>query len=237
MDDFDDCFPAVTEEEVIFNLKLEHLYNHEFGDGRFFQVVFSNENETHIKLASRALLKIVYIKEKDDIEGLEIIKSVSGKNKERVKFSKFNLQQLRCFLDFINSIDLKGVSNRRISLADGSLDILDNETKKKIATLLSSDDGGDIVRELLRDGLITNQDLVNTGYRKKQLDIFQKLLYEGYLPDYKIQIGKKTTKDETAWQHFFKSNEWIFGYGLDYRFQGILQKEFHASDTTAAGKV
>lgn len=146
------------------------------------------------------------------------------------------MQQLRCFLDFINSIDLKGVSNRRISLADGSLDILDKETKKKIATLLSSDDGGDIVRELLKDGLITNQDLVNTGYRKQQLDIFQKLLYEGYLPEYKRQIGKVTTKDETAWQYFFKSNEWIFGYGLDYRFQGILQKEFHASDTTAAGK-
>lgn len=86
MDDFDGYFPAVTEEEVIFNSKLEHLYNHEFGDGRFFQVVFSNEDETHIKLASRTLLKIVYIKEKNDIEGLEIIKSVSGKIKNGLNF-------------------------------------------------------------------------------------------------------------------------------------------------------
>ena len=236
MDDFDDSFPTVSEEDVIFNSKLEHLYNHEFEDGRFFQVVFSNEDETHIKLASRTLLKVVYIKEKDNIEGLEIVKAVSGNDKERVKFSKFNLQQLRCFLDFINSIDLKGVSNRRISLADGSLDTLDNETKKKIETLLCSDDGGEIVIELLRKGLITNQDLVNTGYRKQQLEIFQSLLRKDYLSDYKAIIGKPNTKDETAWQYFFKSNEWIFGYGLDYRFQGILQKEFHASDTTAAGK-
>jgi len=236
MDDFDGYTAPVTEDDVIFNSKLEHLYNHEFGDGRFFQVVFSDENETHIKLASRTLLKVVYIKEKDDIEGLEIIKTVSGKDKERVKFHKFNFQQLRCFLDFINSIDLKGVSNRRISLADGALDVLDKETKKKITTLLSSNDGGEIVSELLREGLITNQDLVNTGYRKQQLIIFKKLLHEGFLADYKSQIKKPTTKDETAWQHFFKSNEWIFGYGLDYRFQGILQKEFHASDTTAAGK-
>ena len=236
MEDFDNNFPPVSEEDVIFNSKLEHLYNHEFGDGRFFQAVFSNENETHIKLASRTLLKVVYIKEKDDIEGLEIIKAVSGNDKERVKFSKFNLQQLRCFLDFINSIDLKGVSNRRISLADGELDILDDETKKKIITLLSGGDGGEIVRELLRKGLITNQDLVNTGYRKQQLEIFSRLLYKNYLPDYKILIEKPNTKDETAWQYFFKSNEWMFGYGLDYRFHGILQKEFHASNTTAAGK-
>ncbi|MCU0467143.1 MAG: DUF4263 domain-containing protein [Arcicella sp.] len=28
----------------------------------------------------------------------------------------------------------------------------------------------------------------------------------------------------------------MFGYGLDYKFKGILQKEFHASNTTASGK-
>ncbi len=233
MTDINNYLPTVTENDVIFNSKLEHLYNHEFGDGRFFQVVFSNQDETHIKLASRTLLKIVYIKEKDDIEGIEIIKAVSGSDKERVKFSKFNLQQLKCFLDFLNSIDLKGVSERRISLAD---DILDDDTKKKIETLLSGDDGGELVGDLLRKGLITNQDLVNTGYRKLQLEQFRKLLHENHLEEYKIIIENPTTKDETAWQHFFKSNEWIFGYGLDYRFQGILQKEFHASDTSAAGK-
>lgn len=233
MSNHDDYIPQVSEDDVIFNSKLEHLYNHEFGEGRFFQVVFSNQDETHIKLASRTLLKIVYIKEKDDIEGIEIIKAVSGKDKERVKFSKFNLQQLKCFLDFLNSIDLKGVSERRISLAD---EILDDETKRKIETLLSGDDGGKVISDLLSKGIITNQDLVNTGYRKLQLEEFRKLLNENYLNEYKQIINKPNTKDETAWQFFFKKNEWIFGYGLDYRFQGILQNEFHASDTSAGGK-
>ena len=232
--DFD--FPPVSEEDIILNSKLEHLYNHSFGDGRFFQVVFADHNEVNIKLAPRTLLKVVYLKEKDDIEGFEIIKVISNNEKERVKLSKFNIEQLRCFLDFINSIDLKGISNRRISLADDSLNILDSETKKKVATLLSSDDGGEIVKELLIKGLITNQDIVNTGYRKQQLQIFENLLYQGGIDDYKAQINKPNTKDETAWQEFFKNNEWIFGYGLDYRFQGILQKEFHASDTNADGK-
>ncbi|WP_100914637.1 Shedu immune nuclease family protein [Pseudoalteromonas spongiae] len=228
--------PPLTDEDVILNSKLEHLYNHEFGDGRFFQVIFSDENETHIKLAARTCLKVVYLKEKDDIEGFEIIKIVSKKEKERVKLSKFNLEQLTCFLEFIKELDLKDVTKRRISLADDELSVLDSDTKAKIATLLSGDDGSDVVYELLDKGLITNQDLVNTGYRKHQLELFESLLYKDGLANYKAQIGHPNTKDETAWQHFFQSNEWIFGYGLDYRFQGILQKEFHSSTSNAAGK-
>ena len=236
MDNYENYVPQVSEEDVAFNSKLEHLYNHEFSDGRFFQVVFSDDNETHIKLAPRTLMKVIYLKDKDDIEGFQLIKVVSNKEKEQVKLSKFNMQQLKCFLEFINSIDLKGISNRRISLADNSLAVLDLETKKKIATLLSGEEGGEIVSDLLKKGLITNQDLVNTGYRKQQLEKFENMLYQNGLNNYKIEIKKPNTKDETAWQHFFMCNQWIFGYGLDYRFQGILQKEFHASNTNAAGK-
>lgn len=225
-----------TEDDVIQNSKLEYLYNHDFGSGRFFQVVFANRNETHINLAPRTLMKIVYIREKDDIEGIEIVKEISGTEKQRIKLSKFNFQQLKSFLSFINSIDLATINDRRIVLADNSFDILDEETKKKIGTLLSGSDGGNLVKDFLDNGLITNQDLVNTGYRKKQLEIFRKLLNEEeFLQEYKVEIGKSNTKDESAWQYFFNENEWIFGYGLDYRFQGVLQKEFRASDSDASG--
>lgn len=226
------------EDDVITNSKLETLYNNNFGNGRFFQVIFSDEseeNEYSIKLAARTMMRVTYLKEKDDIEGLKICKLVNGNEKQTLEFSKFNMQQLKTFLNFIKELDLKGVSERRIKLSDDSMDVLDAETKKKITTLLSGSDGGEVVRELLSQGMITTQDLVNTGYRKSQLEIFKKLLYSNYLPQYKIDIGKPQTKNEIAWQHFFAKNQWIFGYGLDYRFQGILQKEFHASDTNASG--
>lgn len=141
------------------------------------------------------------------------------------------------FLQFISSIDLKGVSERRIALADDSMDVIDADTRKKITTLLSGNEGSELIKELLDAGVITGQDLVNTGYRKQQLDIFHRLLYSGYMLDYKRDVLKKpNTKDETAWQLFFDRNPWIFGYGLSYRFLSILQREFSASDTTAAGK-
>jgi len=225
----------ITEEDVISNSRLEHLYNHEFEKGRFFQFVFEDENEVHVKLAPRTLMKVTYIKDHDDIEGLSITKVVSGEDKQNLKFSKFNLQQLQTFLQFINDIDLKGVSERRIQLADDSLDIIDEETKKKILTLLSGSNGSELVEEILDNGVLTDRDIVNTGYRKVQLELFRKLLYEDYIETYKESIGRANTKDETAWQHFFNVNPWIFGYGLDYRFQGIIQKEFSASDTDADG--
>ncbi|MCU0467144.1 MAG: hypothetical protein MUF58_00965 [Arcicella sp.] len=148
-----------SENDIINNSRLEHLYNHSFGDGRFFQVVFADESETHIQLATKTMMKIVYLVNQDDIEGIEIIKFVSESEKERIKFSKFNFQQLRKFLDFINTIDLKGISNRRIVLAENTLDILDNETKKKIATLLSGNVGVELISSMLEDGLITSQDI------------------------------------------------------------------------------
>ena len=77
-------FSTVTEDDVISNSKLEHLYNHDFGGGRFFQVVFSNDVETHFKLAPRTLMKVVYYRDKDDIDSIEIVKQVSDTEKESI---------------------------------------------------------------------------------------------------------------------------------------------------------
>lgn len=227
-----------TEVEVIQNSLLEFLYSHEFGEGRFFQVVFEDDDEVRIQIASRTMMKVIYIKDRDDIEGIEIVKLIRGEETQRLRFSKFNLQQLKAFLRFIDELDLKGIAERRIQLADDSLDLIDTETRKKVATLLSGQEGAEMIRELLDQGIITSHDLVNTGYRKRQLQTFDHLLHEeGYLQTYKAEVlDTPDTKDEIAWQRFFEMNPWIFGYGLDYRFQAILQREFAASNTTAAGK-
>lgn len=222
------------EDEIINRSKLGYLYNHEFGEGRFFQVVFEDESEIGIKVATRTMLKIVYIKNKNDIEGLEIVKLVDGTEKQKVKFNKFNLQQLSSFLKFISEIDLKGITDRRIRL-ESELE-LDDESIKRIKTLLSGDSGGLVIRQLIDDGIITNEDIVNTGYRKKEVVVFQKLLDEpNFWKEYKLAEGISDNKEEKVWQYFFKKNSWIFGYGLDYRYKGILQQEFFASETDADG--
>lgn len=41
MDDF--TLPPLTDEDVILNSRLEHLYNHDFGGGRFFKLFFQTK--------------------------------------------------------------------------------------------------------------------------------------------------------------------------------------------------
>jgi hypothetical protein len=93
-----------------------------------------------------------------------------------------------------------------------------------------------LIAELLKTDLIGSRDIVNLGYRKKQLILFQELMekpetFVAYQKEHEIRADQP----EAVWQDFFTRNEWIFGYGLDYRFQGILQEQFHASEAGADG--
>ena len=63
---------------------------------------------------------------------------------------------------------------------------------------------------------MTTQDVVAFGYRKKQLEVFERLLHDS---DYFEYVMKhKGWGKEAVWQRFFEKNPWIFGYGLGYIF-------------------
>ncbi|MCF8053827.1 MAG: DUF4263 domain-containing protein [Deltaproteobacteria bacterium] len=241
-----------TEDEIIQNSKTDVLYTTDFQDGKYFQVVFEDETGFGIQIATRTMFKVLYIKNKADLTSFEIVKCTKKsdkaefEDKQKVTLSQFNFSQLIAFLKLISKLDLKGITEGKISLSNDELGELDDETKKKIKTLLSKNDGADLIQELLNNGNLTTKDIVNTGYRKEQLEIFRKLLEENYLDDYKnIEAQKYSkqneppitaqSKNEKVWQYFFEQNQWIFGYGLDYRFMGILQREFAASISEADG--
>ena len=225
-----------TEEEVIANSKTGMLYSHPFKDGRgrFFQIVYQDEAGCEIKVAPRTMLKVVYLKENDDIEGFEVIRLVSGKETHRMKWSAFDLQQIRAFLQFISSHDLKAITDKRLRIADDQE--LDHETVRTLKTFLSKEGGESVLLDLIDEGILTSTDMVNTGYRKRQLAIFRRMLDEsGHWKIYARENSISESSEEKVWQHFFETNDWIFGYGLDYRFNGILQREFHASAAQGDG--
>lgn len=223
-----------SEEEVIWGSIPDRLYSHEFEKGRFFQVVYEDEKGFEIKLAPRTMLKAVYLYDKDDIEGIEIIKTVSDKEIERVKLSKFNFAQLKSFLAFISEIDLKNITERRLKIFDDQE--LDFDTIKSVKTLLSKNGGAEIVESLINEGIITSKDIVNTAFRKRGLQIFKRLISENdYWKVYATENGQSTYSEEKTFQYFFEKNQWIFGYGLDYRYQNILQREAHLSEAELNG--
>ncbi len=186
-------------------------------------------------LGAKTMLKGVYIYERDDLRGLTVIKVVGKEEKQRIDLNGFNLEQLRAFLTFLKNTPLKDIKETKLSIS--SKPELNDETTKLVLELLNQEGGEKLIRTFVEEGGVTSVDIVNTAYRKRELAIFKKLLDEHeYWKDYANGEGISDHSEEKVWQHFFSQNEWIFGYGLDYRFEGVLQKEFYASGPDADGK-
>ena len=243
--------PEKSEEEIVDNYRTDTLYTHKFKNdvGKYFTIVSRDENnipdavevEHPYPIRNKIKTTFTFIKENNKITQVSFKRFKYYKKEgyvaqdEQIVFSFSFFKQIIDYLKFLSELNLADINERRITLAEDDLPA-DDETKKKIKTFLLRKDGQQIIEEVLNSGIITSTDIVNIGYRKQQLEIFKKLLEEDYLLEYKKEIIKNTQiKDELAWQYFFNENPWIFGYGLDYRFMGILQKEFSASGTEADG--
>lgn len=218
--------------EIIMNKKTNYLYSNEFEEGRFFSVVFEDDTSKRIKIAPRTNMQVTYIKEKDDIEGIKLTKLINGEINGEINFHKFNIAQLKCFLKLISEIDLKGISEKKIRISD---DIEGDE--KSIKTFLKTEHGKGIIETVLKEGVITSKDIVNTAFRKRGLEIFKKLLKnKEYYKEYAKENNINDHSEEKTWQYFFKKNEWIFGYGLDYQYKSILQDEAMISPSSIGKK-
>lgn len=112
------------------------------------------------------------------------------------------------FLNHVQAMPLTSRGSQKITDEDLSRVILSNAQAQAIFH-----DNQVLFTEVLRSA-ITKEDLIAIGYRKRQLQIFQKLLDDpAYFEEVKV---RKQCKDEGVWQKFFEKNPWIFGYGLSY---------------------
>lgn len=236
--------PEPSQEEITGSSRTDVLYVSNFGNGDGKYLNFYASDSEMYDLSPQIKLKVTvgYIEGKDDInrvvlEKFRLFKGEWKKTDEKVSLSSFTFEKVMSFITFLEKLDLKSISARRIGLSDDTFLTLNEESKKKIATLLTTEEGEKLLKELVNNGLITSTDITNIGYRKNQLDVFYKLLNEkDFLAEYQDQENLSDKREEIAWQHYFMKNPWIFGYGLDYRFLGILQKEAHVSNSTVSGK-
>jgi len=106
------------------------------------------------------------------------------------------------------SINISDAELRRISLTSSQA--------KELVT-----DNEELIAEVLRNS-VTKSDVVALGYRKRQLEVFAKLLEDDNYFDNLKQ--KKKCTDEALWQQFFEKNPWIFGYGLSYIYSSGLDE-------------
>ena len=76
-------------------------------------------------------------------------------------------------------------------------------------------DNAEIFEKLAESGEL-KKDLIAIGYRRRQLELFERFLADD---DYFERIkAEKGLTHEGLWQKFFEKNQWIFGYGLSFVF-------------------
>lgn len=239
------------EASVVGGSKLDHLYTYNFNNqaGKYFNLVTEENGVISIEYnqpyptRNRIKLAVTFIKNKNDIEKVTFKKFKELKRGwveegEQISLSYFTFDKLRYFLELLTQLDLATFNERRVDLLQ--IDVgttVEPEIWMKIKTLLLQKEGQKIVEELLNHDYLTSKDIVNIGYRKKQLSIFDRLLHEdGFLANYSTEEHLTDSKPEKVWQHFFQTNDWIFGFGLDYRYLSILQREAHVGPTDTSGK-
>lgn len=141
----------------------------------------------------------------------------------------FRQDEFKDLLEFLQKIDYLDLSNKnryKIHVDGiGKDQVLIHKDKKEIVDAFKNIKGSnrDNLLESLRKAKLSQSDLNILSGRKKGLEIFRKNLFED------------SNWTEPDWQEFFNKNTWIFGYGLDYKFLKILQKESSVSDSDLDG--
>ena len=229
MSDNEDRKPS--EGEVVQNSRVDTLYTHAFNEGtasegRFFNIVTLDDGSQRLEmeLTPRIRITFIFIKERNEISSVTIQKHRFNKRwgwrpdkKEEVRLTPITFGKVVSLMRFLSELDFAGIHERRIKLAEDTLPKIDAQTRRKILTLLAQKDGVAIIEELLRDNILSTKDIVNTGYRKAQLGIFERLLKEdGFVEAYKAEHDIRHPGAEAAWQYYFERNSWVFGYGLNY---------------------
>lgn len=246
---------GADETNFVGGCKMDHLYPRDFknGAGRFFNYVIEDNSATTVeyslpyKSKNRIKITLTFIHKSNEITAVTFKRFKHYKREgwvedrfmsdEPFQLSHFSFEKLVSLLQLLKDLDLASLNQPRIPIVEGGISGIDPEFAKKIKALLIQPDGQRIVEELVGSGLITSHDIVNIGYRKAQLEQFRRMLES---PEevrvYAEREGVRTDQPEKAWQHFLGHNEWIFGFGLDYRFLGILQEEAVVGTSDLAGR-
>lgn len=163
------------------------------------------------------------------------IQKFTSKGNAREYFA-FGSREVAAILKFF--ADLK-----RVHFPDeGKLNILDADLEQ---LLLNADqmrrvaaDNQELLAAIARNE-ITSEDVVALGFRKKQLNVFERLLDDdAYFDSMVAQHGKGP---EGLWQRYFEKNPWIFGYSLSLISFGPLdgrklEQAVRGRDLTGPGK-
>lgn len=208
--------------------KKQKRFAHKLLDHEKNEYILKDEKTIGVSSNGKRQLKAIFLEDQRRIEKLIIqqfgVDDNPIKNSfKETSFHGIEIERLYFFLKGIKEADFPNDSKFNVQDSELAQMLLNKEQ----AIRLIEDN-----LELLQDALnnnVTTKDLINFGYRKRQLEIFDKLLSSSnFFRDFKEKLREepgKNISEEQVWQKFFENNTWILGYGLDYIFNSELNSK------------
>jgi hypothetical protein len=227
--------PNRTYISKAFKDFTSYTENHEAVEGktlRILQKVFDvnepqelarvkNEIVIRVTPSERQEIKVFFYQDSREIKRIIFQKFTVKDGKPHntsFSFSGDEIEKIYNLLKLIKYIDLEDSEKTRLD--DNILNawfITENEKRKFIS------ESPELLAEIVKND-ITKSDIVALGYRKKQLEVFGKLLHDNIFFETMAKEWSARGK-ESVWQKFFERNSWIFGYGLNYIFTTQLDNK------------
>lgn len=202
-----------------------------FGEEESFEIVkVKGELILRSSLTGRDQVKVI-VHENDNSKMGFVIQKFRGDTGNPYTESSFSFydnefNELLEFLTLVRFVDLSNLNNFKLNLSDLKQKVLVDRDEKDLVQAFKTFKGENRLRllEQIKDEKLTKEDLDILSGRKSGLETFYDQLYV------------RGEWSEPQWQSFFENNTWIFGYGLDYRFLTILQREAAVSSSDLDGK-
>ncbi|PPD49932.1 MAG: hypothetical protein CTY16_02805 [Methylobacter sp.] len=158
-------------------------------------------------------IKATFLEDTRQISVLTIQKFMTETGKPYGTGFSFVGDEISKFCEFLGNIQSVAFNS------SSTVNITDDELRQIVLTTYQAKhlvaDNQELFAEVLRSE-VTTEDLVAVGYRKKQLEVYERLLNsQEYFEGLK---EKKQCSNESLWQKYFEKNHWVFGYGLGYIF-------------------
>lgn len=182
-------------------------------------VKLKNEIQLRVSGGERHEITAKFLEDSRGIYVLQIQKFTTATGAPHKTHFSFRKDEIIKLYNFIKSIpNLHIESSSKFSVNDDELNEL-NLSKQQAYSIYR--DNKELFSEILQNNITAN-DVQKLLYKKAQLDIFEKLLYDvDFFNNEKVRLN--FSKDESLWQNFFENNTWIFGYGLEYVINIPLQ--------------
>lgn len=217
-------FPIVGEDGKLKEIVRPFRIVSKIIEGHESHSFIKDGKEISLRITSgeRQELKAKFYEDTRGISTLTFQKFTSETGIPHNTYFTFQGQEIVTLFNFIRNIALLPTTDKGSAKFDDKLLEEIVLTKEQAIRLLSVNH--ELIEEIVKNN-ITKDEIVNLGYRKQQIEIFNKLLTDSvYFDKTRDGLGKNKGK-EAVWQSFFEQNTWIFGYGLNYIFNSPLENK------------